>query len=266
MKLVLSGVHKHFKSRQTTKQVLRGVDLALVPGEIVAVVGSNASGKTTLVGLLARLIAPSSGTVEHIDDETDNDREGLAVLWQNYRESNFPWLNVLDNVALSGVFARRKRDDARARAASVLADLLPEVDPSSRVYRLSGGQQQIVSLARALASEPRAVLADEALGAIDQARNWLLVSRFEQWWLARRTPVLWVSHNLDEAMLIADRIVLLSVSTGKIEETIRVGADRPRTVSSLSGREATEIRRRLVDFLKGEEEWRLRTREVQRVQ
>lgn len=260
MKFLLSDVSKHYGTDPTTRRVLNGVNLSISPGEIVAVVGANGSGKTTLVGLLARLILPTEGIVAHVSEEADVHREGIAVLWQNYRESNFPWLNALDNVALSGVFARRNRVNARQRAAEILADLLPEVDPASRVYRLSGGQQQVVALARVMAAEPRAVLADEALSAVDQARNWLLLSGFEDWWLIRRVPLLWISHNLDEAILIANRIVLLSVESGNIVETLQISADRPRLLASLSSGEAVGIRRRLVDFLKGEEEWRLKTR------
>jgi ABC-type nitrate/sulfonate/bicarbonate transport system ATPase subunit len=258
MRLLLVDVTKDYSSPTGTKRVLSAVDLEISRGEVVAVVGPNGSGKSTLVGIAAGVVVPTTGKVHQLTDDGNDVRPSIALLWQNYRESNFPWLDVLDNVALSGVFAKGNRAKARARAAEILIDLLPEVATSSPVYRLSGGQQQIVAMARALASEPEAVLADEALSALDQARNWVLISKFESWWLKRRVPVLWVSHNLDEAIGLADRIALLSGARGEIVDFLEVKADRPRTVDSLAGSEHATLRRKLMEFLKGEEEWRLK--------
>jgi sulfonate transport system ATP-binding protein len=209
-----TGLHKAFGGRH----VLKGVDVSVARGEFVAIVGRSGCGKSTLLRLMAGLDIPSAGTVA-LDGQTP--RPGSSVVRMMFQDARLlPWRRVIDNVALGLPSGRR----AEAKAA------LEEVGLAERAGDwpsiLLGGQRQRVALARALASRPQALLLDEPLGALDALTRLEMQGLIERvWWEHRFTAVL-VTHDVEEAVALADRIIVLS--EGQIALDLRIDLPRPR--------------------------------------
>ena len=204
------GLGRRFGSTR----VLQDVDLDIAPGEFVALLGKSGSGKTTLLRMLAGLDAPSEGTIEV--------PTARAVVFQEPRL--LPWRRVWQNVALG------LPGNGRRRAVGAL----DEVSLSHRIdawpLTLSGGEAQRAGLARALVREPDLLLLDEPLGALDALTRLKMQRLIAELWERHRCAVLLVTHDVDEAILLADRIVLLD--GGRIARSWDVGLERPRRVTA----------------------------------
>ena len=197
--------------------VLRRVSLDIFSGEILAVVGRSGAGKSTLLNLLAGLLQPTAGSIDWPGH--DGVRPRTATVFQ---ESNlFPWLDVLDNVAVSHRFASHpgragSRRARRAAAMAVLESLDIDDLAHRRPDRLSGGQQQRAAIARAVAAEPQVLLMDEPFSALDVATR----ASLQEWLVEHRrslsSTVVIVTHDLSEALLVADRIALLTGTEGEL--------------------------------------------------
>jgi sulfonate transport system ATP-binding protein len=202
-------------------EVLRGIDLAIHPGEFVAIVGHSGCGKSTLLRLIAGLEQPSDGTVAVDGRRLSDNRPGsdTRILFQDARL--LPWRRVLDNVAIGGT-----GDAWRAKALAALdrVGLADKADvwPST----LSGGQRQRVALARALVSEPRLLLLDEPLGALDALTRLEMQELIDEVWRAQGFTAVLVTHDVGEAVHLADRVVVLD--HGRIAETWVIEQPRPR--------------------------------------
>ncbi len=207
----LAGVGKRFGKRP----VLHGIDLTIAPGEFVVVIGRSGSGKSTLLRLLAGLDTPDSGVVD-LGEDASPDR--LRVMFQDGRL--LPWRRVIENVALG----LKKSDFSRARAALESVGLADRADEWPRV--LSGGQKQRVALARALAADPRLILLDEPLGALDALTRLEMQGLIEDLWRRSGFTAVLVTHDVAEAALLADRILL--IEDGSIALDMRVDLPRPR--------------------------------------
>ena len=222
-----------------TNPVLRGIDLDLRAGEFVAVVGRSGCGKSTLLRILSGLDPADSGDIRFADAPA---RPGDARLM--FQEPRLlPWARVLANVEV-GLGDRRGDPDARGLARATLA----EVGLASRANEwpavLSGGQKQRVALARALASRPRLLALDEPLGALDALTRIEMQRLLEQVWLEQRFTAVLVTHDVAEAVALADRVVLLDAGTIRLD--VRVDLPRPRRRGSP---EAAALEARLLDDL-----------------
>ena len=194
--------------------VLDGVDLDIAPGEFVALIGKSGSGKTTLLRMLAGLDVPDAGTI------TMPPRR--AVVFQEPRL--LPWRRVWRNVAIG------LQHDGRRRSIEALDEVALGHRVDAWPSTLSGGEAQRVGLARALVREPELLLLDEPLGALDALTRLRMQRLVAQLWARHRCAVLLVTHDVDEALLLADRVVLLD--EGRIARSWDVGLRRPRSVSS----------------------------------
>ncbi|MDH0866155.1 ATP-binding cassette domain-containing protein [Mitsuaria sp. GD03876] len=207
--VTLSGLGKAFGDRQ----VLRDIDLRVAPGEFVAVIGRSGCGKSTLLRLLAGLDRPSAGVLDA------GDAADTRFMFQDARL--LPWARVLDNVAL-GLSGPEGRERAREALAQVgLADRANEWPA-----RLSGGQRQRVALARALVHAPRLLLLDEPLGALDALTRIDMQRLIETLWARHRFTALLVTHDVAEAVALADRVLL--IEDGRLALDLRVDLPRPR--------------------------------------
>ncbi|RZI56523.1 MAG: ATP-binding cassette domain-containing protein [Rubrivivax sp.] len=207
--VTLEGLGKAFGQRQ----VLHGIDLDIAPGEFVAVIGRSGCGKSTLLRLLAGLDKPSAGALDA------GDSEDTRFMFQDARL--LPWARVLDNVAL-GLAGADARDRARQALAQVgLADRAGEWPA-----RLSGGQRQRVALARALVHAPRLLLLDEPLGALDALTRIDMQALIESLWTRHRFTALLVTHDVAEAVALADRVLL--IEDGRLALDLRIELPRPR--------------------------------------
>jgi sulfonate transport system ATP-binding protein len=210
--VAVHGVGKSYGARG----VLHGVDLALAAGEFVAVVGRSGCGKSTLLRLIAGLEAPDAGAVQFGNGDSDLQPE-TRVMFQDARL--LPWKRVADNVALG-----------LPRGADV-AQALQQVGLQDRAHEwpavLSGGQRQRVALARALVHDPQLLLLDEPLGALDALTRIEMQQMIERLWQARGFTALLVTHDVQEAVALADRVVL--IEDGEISMDCRVDLPRPRS-------------------------------------
>ena len=214
-RIEVRGIRKSFG----TKTVLRELDLTIEPGEFVAIVGRSGCGKSTLLRLLAGLDPPTEGRVLVDGRPLKGLNSDARVMFQDARL--MPWMRVEDNVGLglNGAW--------RSRAVSALADVGLEDRKGDWPAILSGGQRQRVALARALVNEPRFMLLDEPLGALDALTRLDMQALLERLWRERQFTALLITHDVDEAVTLADRIIL--IEDGKIGLDLRVPLARPRT-------------------------------------
>ena len=227
--LELKNVCKSFRTSSGTTEVLRDINLTMERGEFVAIVGYSGSGKTTLVNLVAGLIAPDSGTITLDGKPITGPSLERGVVFQNY--SLLPWLTVFDNIALAVNRCFPEWTEAK-RLAHIehwigMVKLMPARDKLPR--QLSGGMRQRVSVARGLAMNPAILLLDEPLGALDALTRGSLQQEIVHLWEEDRKTVLLITNDVDEALLMADRIIPLTTGPGAtLAESFPVTLKHPR--------------------------------------
>jgi NitT/TauT family transport system ATP-binding protein len=207
---------------------LDGVGLQAARGELVSVVGPSGCGKSTLLRCIAGLIRPDNGTVTLNGQPVTGVPDGLAVVFQDYSRSLYPWLTVRDNVALPLRQKKRSRAQRREAADAALASVGLEGAADRYPWQLSGGMQQRVAIARALAYEPVLLLMDEPFGSVDaQTREDLedLVLRVRR---ERDIIIVFVTHDIDESVYVGDRVVVLTHAPGSVAADLPVSLPEQR--------------------------------------
>lgn len=235
-KILLRGVKKEFAVRGRPVHALSGVDLDIRTGEFFCIVGPSGCGKTTLLRILAELETKSAGRLEIVPEVSDaktRARPRNSMVFQE--QSIFPWMSVRDNVAF-GLKARGLRKAERYRIAE---DYIRKVGLTgferALPHQLSGGMKQRVSIARAFANDPDILLMDEPFAALDEQTKLLLQEELIRIWEESRKTVVYVTHGIDEAIVLADRIMVMSARPGRIKDIIDIGPvfGRPRNVKSV---------------------------------
>jgi nitrate/nitrite transport system ATP-binding protein len=225
----LSSVRKGYGKGPGRSEVLGGVDLTIEEGEFVAIVGYSGSGKTTLVSLVAGLLKPDAGSVSVLGKPVRGPGRDRGVVFQNY--SLLPWLSAFDNVllAVDETFTNVAPAERRARVDRYLELVGLGAAKAKRPGELSGGMRQRVAVARALAMDPAVLLLDEPLGALDALTRATLQGEIERIWRADRKTVLLITNDVDEGILLADRIIPLSGGpSATLGPAIRIDIERPR--------------------------------------
>lgn len=251
--LEVSGVSKGYGSGAARTEVLRDIDLTVEKGEFVAIVGYSGAGKTTLISLIAGLIRPDSGTLRLNDLEIKAPGPDRGVVFQNY--SLLPWMSVFENVqlAVDKVFPNWSRARKREHTERYIqmVNLTPARDKKPR--ELSGGMRQRVSVARALAMEPQILLLDEPLGALDALTRATLQDEIERIWEQDKRTVVLITNDVDEGILLADRIIPLSAGPGAtLGPPIPIDIERPRDRKAINhDPRFKDIRRQVLDYLLG---------------
>jgi len=230
----LKGVAKAFRSADgAPRTILDGVDFHLADGEIVAMLGKSGSGKSTLLRIVAGLVPADGGEVTYRGRRIDGPLSGVAMVFQSF--ALFPWLTVQQNVEL-GLEAQGVAPAARRERAGAMLDLIGLSGFGSALPReLSGGMRQRVGIARALVTHPDVLLMDEAFSALDVLTGETLRGDILDLWDGRRIPtrgILVVSHNIEEAVMMADRIVIMASDPGRVRHEIRIDLPRPRNADS----------------------------------
>jgi NitT/TauT family transport system ATP-binding protein len=220
------GVCKTFETPSGPVQALRGVDVAARPGEFVALVGESGCGKTTLLRILAGLEAPTQGEVRLDGTPLLGPNREVGVVFQ--RPILLPWRTALENVLLPAQVQRLPLAGAGIEARNLLESMgLGEfLDRFPR--HLSGGMQQRVAIARTLLLSPSILLMDEPFGALDAITREQMHLDLLNIWAARQPTVLFVTHDIAEAVFLADRVVLLSARPGSVRQVFEVPLVRPR--------------------------------------
>jgi NitT/TauT family transport system ATP-binding protein len=224
---VLQGVSKVFEgSGQSRLAALQPLDLDIRPGEFLTIIGPSGCGKTTLLNLLGGFVRPTTGSVLKGGKEVTGPGPDRTMVFQDY--ALFPWLTVADNVAF-GLRAKGVAKVERERRIQVLLDLVGlSVFANAYPPQLSGGMRQRVSIARALAPDPDVVLMDEPFAALDSlTRDRLQEELLSIWGRSRQTFVL-ITHNIEEAVFLSDRIVVMGPRPGRIRSILDIPLSRPR--------------------------------------
>jgi NitT/TauT family transport system ATP-binding protein len=248
--LELAGVEKIFESRRGTTHALTGINLDIARQEFVALIGQSGCGKTTLLQILAGLIKPTTGEVRaagrSLWDGNSRNREATAKLGVVFQDPNlFPWYSVEENVALPlklrgiGRAARR----ARARELCTLVGLTGF--ETAYPKELSGGMRQRAAIARALSYTPQVLLMDEPFGALDALTRDRMNLELQAIAAATQATVVLVTHAINEAVFLADRIVLLSPRPGRIRSVTDVPFGRPRDLELETSPEFQDVAREL---------------------
>jgi NitT/TauT family transport system ATP-binding protein len=227
--VTLRGVTKVFPAAAGGKPVhaLGPIDIEIRKGEFFAVVGPSGCGKSTLLELIAGLTAPTEGVIEFEGRAIgDSVPDGIGVVFQE--DACFPWLNVLENIEF-GLRRKTIGADEKARQAAAVIDMMGLRD-FARSYpaQLSGGMRQRVCIARTIVAQPRLILLDEPFGALDQQTRLLMGDEILRLWRQTGATIFLITHALDEATMLADRIVVMSARPGMTIDLVETGWPRER--------------------------------------
>jgi NitT/TauT family transport system ATP-binding protein len=227
IKLTARGVHKSFlSSRATRRPALHDVTLDIEPGEFVCLIGPSGCGKTTLLNLFAGLDRPDAGEILLDGRRITRPGPDRAVLFQE--PALLPWLSVRRNVEFALELTGVRPDERGDRAMEWLGKVHLSRFADAQPHELSGGMRQRAALARALACRPSVLLADEPFAALDAQTREILQQELQRVWQQSRNTFVFVTHNVREAVFLADRVILMSAPPGTLMAEHRIDAPRPR--------------------------------------
>jgi nitrate/nitrite transport system ATP-binding protein len=247
----LKGIHQIFGSGKSRYHALDNVDLDIARGEFVSIIGHSGCGKSTLLNIVAGLAAPTLGVVTVAGKQVTSPGLDRAVVFQSH--SLLPWLTVLENVAVSvdSVYPewdKRKRTEEAMRYVEMVH---LQAHAKKKPAEISGGMKQRVGIARAFAANPNVLLLDEPFGALDALTRGSMQDELTSIWERDRKTVLMITHDVDEALFLSDRIVLMSNGPkAQIAKTVTVDIPRPRSREDLvDDPRCQELRKQLVHYL-----------------
>jgi NitT/TauT family transport system ATP-binding protein len=222
-----AGVEVRLTGASGPKTVLAGLDLSIARGEFVCIVGGSGTGKTTLLRALGGFVQPTEGVIFYEGNKTSGPPPGVVTVFQDYANALLPWRTVRRNVALP-IEDSMSRQQAAERIEQVLR--LVGLDKVGDEYpsRLSGGMQQRLQIARALALRPRVLLMDEPFGALDAMTKAHLQDQLLDIKRQTETTVVFITHDVDEAVYLGDRVLVAAGSPGRIAADITISLPRPR--------------------------------------
>jgi NitT/TauT family transport system ATP-binding protein len=244
--VTIRGLTKHFADAV----VYDRFDLDIPRGKLVSVFGPNGCGKSTLINMIAGLVPCDAGEIL-FDGKPLRDIK-FGYVFQNYREALFPWLRSIDNIEYPLKLMKFPKVERRARAERLIANLGVKIDLNRYPYELSGGQQQLVSILRALVVEPEILFLDEPFSALDYEMTLFMRDQLQRIFVETGTTTVLVSHDLEEAVYLADRILLLSRRPATVADYVRYHAERPRTDATLSEIEFVRIKAHCLDVFQRE--------------
>jgi NitT/TauT family transport system ATP-binding protein len=226
--VTIRGLSKRFGETQ----IYDNFDLALPRGELISVFGPNGCGKSTLINMIAGLIPVDAGQI--LFDGFLLHEIKIGYVFQNYREALFPWMRAIDNIEYPLKLMRLRKRERRQRIDKLIARLGVKVDFNRYPYEMSGGQQQLVSIMRALVVEPEILFLDEPFSALDYEMTLFMREQLQNVFMETGTTMVLVSHDLEEAVYLADHVLLLSRHPARVADFTPFGAARPRTDATLS--------------------------------
>src|SRR5438270_4806035 len=228
----LRGVTKRFLTPSGgIYTALHDLDLTVAPGEFCAVVGPTGCGKSTPLALISGLEPPSEGEVEVFGKPVDGIAQGIGYVFQ--ADAVFPWKTVLENVAAGPRYLGRTGKQARERARDWISRVGLAGFEDRYPYQLSGGMRKRVALAQSLINEPKVLLMDEPFSALDVQTRSIMSDELLSLWDVTRPAVVFVTHDLEEAIALADKVVVLTAGPGRVKATFRVDLPRPRDAQEI---------------------------------
>ena len=230
--------------------VYDGFDLDIPRGELMSIFGPNGCGKSTLINLIAGLIPADRGEI--LFDGKPLRAIKFGYVFQNYREALFPWLHSIENIEYPLKLMQLGKTERRERTERLVAHLGVKIDLKRYPYELSGGQQQLVSIMRALVVDPEILFLDEPFSALDYEMTLFMRDQLQRIFVETGTTTVLVSHDLEEAVYLADRILLLSRGPAQIADFVRYGAARPRSDATLSEADFVRVKAHCLEVFQRE--------------
>ncbi len=227
----LEGVVKSYSSNNGLINALENVDLTIDRGEFITIVGPSGCGKSTLLNIIAGLDGASSGRVLKEGTEITGAGPDRAMMFQE--AALFPWAKVIDNVEYGMKMAGVPKKERKERAYQYLKMVHLTRFALSYPHELSGGMRQRVALARALAVDSDVLLMDEPFAALDSQTRTILHMELQEIWRATGKTIVFVTHNVEEAVLLADRVIVMSANPGRIKKIFDIKLARPRTIENI---------------------------------
>jgi len=243
----IDGLHIRLGQGKQAFEALHNVSISIEPGEFVCLLGPSGCGKSTLLGALAGHLQPSAGTVRVDGAPVQGPHPDRGLVFQQH--TLFPWKRVLDNVAFGLKMKGVERAARLAQARELLKLVGLEGFEDSYPSQLSGGMQQRVEIARVLINHPRVMLMDEPFGALDAQTRLKMQELLLDVWSRVQTTIVFITHDIDEALFLADRILIMSPRPGRIIEEIRLDFARPRHAELMTSSEFTRLKRHCLALL-----------------
>jgi NitT/TauT family transport system ATP-binding protein/sulfonate transport system ATP-binding protein len=224
--LTISDLHKNFIIGGSSRPVLEGITIDVRPGEFVSIVGASGCGKSTLLRLIVGLDDEYKGEIRLDGERVATTSLDRGIVFQDHRL--FPWMTLEQNIEL----ALLNTDTPKARRAQIVADHIALVNlkgfEKAYPHQLSGGMAQRAAIARALVTEPKLLLLDEPLGALDALTRVHVQNELQRIWLAQRSTMVMVTHDVEEALYLGDRVVVMAPNPGRIRRIVDVDLPHPR--------------------------------------
>jgi NitT/TauT family transport system ATP-binding protein len=243
------ALSKTFPTRNGGVTALEGVDFSVREQEFICIVGPSGCGKTTLLKIIAGLVEPSEGEIVFSRSGTSN-RLRSAMVFQD--QGLFPWMNVQDNVA----FGLETQGVERRKRQTMALDFLSKVGLAefshNYPHELSGGMRQRVAILRAFLADPQILLMDEPFGALDSQTRLVMQEELLRIWREYQKTVIYVTHDIEEAILLGDRVLVMSGRPGRIRQEIPISLERPRQLATRDHPEVAEIRWHIWKMLEDE--------------
>lgn len=237
-----------FHRRRQKVTAVENVNLDIKAGEFVALLGASGCGKSTLLNAIAGIVKPTEGTIWIDDQQVTEPNPACGVVFQHH--SLFPWMTVLQNVS----FGPQMLGFPAARSVGMQFLTLVGLEKFKDYYpsMLSGGMQQRVGIARALATQPPVLLMDEPFGALDAQTRSIMQEELLKIWTTFKTTVVFVTHDIDEAIFLSDRICIMRSASGSIKEEVRVNLDRPRMADVMLTEQYIDVRKKVLAIIRQE--------------
>jgi ABC-type nitrate/sulfonate/bicarbonate transport system ATPase subunit len=229
---------------------LEEIDLTVAEREFVAILGPSGCGKSTLLNMVAGFDLPTRGSVKVAGEEILAPAPTRGVVFQE--PALFPWLTVMDNVVFGPKTRGQSAADYRARAAQIIEAVGLSGFEASYPAELSGGMRQRVGIARVLIMEPKVLLMDEPFGSLDAQTRTLMQELLLALWERHHQTVLFITHDIEEAVLLADRVCVMTARPGRIKKSIEVRMPRPRSIELTTSPEFNALRREVLELIRQE--------------
>jgi NitT/TauT family transport system ATP-binding protein len=240
---------KEYGKDDDSVAALRGLSLSAADNEFICIVGPSGCGKSTLLKIIASLIQPTSGSIV-FDPVPGPGEQHTAMVFQE--QGLFPWMTVLDNVAFPLEMRGMPKAQRHAEALEFIEKIGLKGFATRYPYELSGGMRQRAAIARAFMANPRILLMDEPFGALDAQTRLVLQTELVELWNAHPKIVIYVTHDIEEAILLGDRIVVMTGRPGRIREEITVPLERPRDLVRSDNKAISEIKWHIWKMLEDE--------------
>jgi len=250
MRVLIDNISKAYTDRKgDVTEALRDIHFAIEESEFVVVVGPSGCGKTTLLNIVAGLLSPSSGQVVFEDIRFDS-TPPTAIVFQDF--ALFPWRTVLKNVVYGLEERGLKKEDQFEIAQRYIAMVGLQGFENKYPHQLSGGMKQRVAIARALANDPLLLLMDEPFSALDAQTRILMQYELSRIWEETRKSILYITHHIQEAVFLGDRVVVLSKRPGRILDIVKIGLPRPRSEHLTGEKRYWEYVNQIWGYIKGQ--------------